>query len=634
MEQKEAQKDLKRLEWLLKKQISKVDYIDPSYGDLTKLNTERTILDSVGPKILKELASEFLDLLETSGAVYERNGNYAMGIFSSKWCRFLDTASRNLCNTSSNQKALECGEWHCHESCWLSSKLSMEQNREIDIVCHGGIHLFAIPIKVGDRVIGSINFGYGDPPKDPKTLKKIAENYNVDVEKLKKIANLYENRPKYMIEIAKKRIRSVARTIEYLIERKEAESSLKFEKQFIDKVLNTSKDTIFVFEPNNERAVRWNNSFSYISGYTNQEIATLKAPKSYYNENDLRRAKDAIRMVLDGEETTIELSLITKNGQFIPFEYSLGVFRNDEGTPLIVSVGRNVSKRKTILKKLKSSEKQYRQLVDLANSIVVRLDKDKKIAFINKFGEEFFEYSMEELLNKPVIGTIVPKKELSGRDLEELVKTIFESPENYIQIENENITKSGKRVWVSWANKALKDDKGNFQGLLSTGIDITKRKEAENLIKESERKYREAFNKSNFYKDLIAHDVNNVFQAIQSSVDIYKIFQNLPEKEHSLNETFSTIIKQLNRGTKIVLNIIKLSEIENGKIQTKPMRVIFSLNKLIEQAFKSFDKKDVDISIKAEKMDYYVQANELLYDLIENLIKNAIENNESEKKTI
>lgn len=221
---------LRKIEWLLTKSIkptSRKKIYTPSYGDLTELNRPRVILDSVGADLLVEIASDYLDLLETSGAIYEKNGDYALGIFSSGWCQFLDQASRNFCGTDDNAEALDSGKWRCHESCWAeASKISIETGQPVDIECDGGIHLYAAPIWAGKEIIGSINFGHGDPPKDLKKLQEIAEKYEVSIDGLLEQAEAYESRPPFIIDIAKNRLLTSAKLIGTIVEQKRAEKQL------------------------------------------------------------------------------------------------------------------------------------------------------------------------------------------------------------------------------------------------------------------------------------------------------------------------------------------------------------------------------------------------------------------------
>ncbi|MFH2131145.1 MAG: PAS domain S-box protein, partial [bacterium] len=86
------------------------------------------------------------------------------------------------------------------------------------------------------------------------------------------------------------------------------------------------------------------------------------------------------------------------------------------------------------------------------------------------------------LLGKNGMGNIIPSLESTGRDLQEMVTNLCLNPENFIENENENIRKNGERVWVAWRNKGIYGDNGNFAGLLCTGYDITKRKQAEAVI--------------------------------------------------------------------------------------------------------------------------------------------------------
>jgi hypothetical protein len=167
---------LGQLEWLFEKKLQSRGSYQPHYGDVTELNTNRLILDSVGKDTLRQIAEDAIDLLETSVAIYESNGDYAYGMFSSGWCQLMDTASRKLCHTDDNHIALDCGCWLCHENCWNNSaKAAIESGKSTDIQCVGGINLYAEPIYAGETIVGTINIGYGTPPMDLNRLKELAD---------------------------------------------------------------------------------------------------------------------------------------------------------------------------------------------------------------------------------------------------------------------------------------------------------------------------------------------------------------------------------------------------------------------------------------------------------------------------
>ncbi|MEZ5000879.1 MAG: PocR ligand-binding domain-containing protein [Bacteroidales bacterium] len=228
IERKSTEGELQHLEWMLEERNNGRDYDIPEYGDLTLLNKGGLIKSSVDSSRLKDLASEYLSLLDTSAAIYESNGDYALGLFSSGWCRLLDTGSRKLCGTKSNSEALESGKWLCHESCWKNASLrSIEEGKPVDIPCSGGLNLYAVPVRAGGKIVGSINFGYGDPPKKESGLRKISLDYKIPLEKLREASEEYLSRPRFIIDLAKHRLERSAVNLGRVIDLKLSEEAVQ-----------------------------------------------------------------------------------------------------------------------------------------------------------------------------------------------------------------------------------------------------------------------------------------------------------------------------------------------------------------------------------------------------------------------
>jgi PAS domain S-box-containing protein len=160
-------------------------------------------------------------------------------------------------------------------------------------------------------------------------------------------------------------------TIKYIIDitpRKEAEDALNAEKEFTDATLNAQSDTFFVFDPSIGTAVRWNKAFSILSGYSDDEIREMRAPDSYYSDEDLQKARGAIEEIHQSGVTTVELSLITKDGKSIATEYTASALRDSEGkVKYIIAIGRDISQRKHEEEERTRLEKLKDQFVRMAS---------------------------------------------------------------------------------------------------------------------------------------------------------------------------------------------------------------------------------------------------------------------------
>lgn len=143
--------------------------------------------------------------------------------------------------------------------------------------------------------------------------------------------------------------------------------------------------------------------------------------------------------------------------------------------------------------RLRASEAAQREWVDYTNSIVLRWDPEGRIRYLNAHGCELFGFTADELAGRSVIGTIVPETESSGRDLVRMIAELLAHPDQFLANENENCRKDGSRLWITWRNRGLLDGDGRLREILSSGIDSTERRRAEEALRASEWRYRVLF---------------------------------------------------------------------------------------------------------------------------------------------
>jgi len=216
------------------------------------------------------------------------------------------------------------------------------------------------------------------------------------------------------------------------------------------------------------------------------------------------------RVALDGEKLSCELRLKKHDGTFfwgrvesVPVE----PFEGEEAT--VRSAVMNITERKEAVEALRESEEKYRALVESVQGIIIRLDNEGRVVFMNDYGSTFFGYSSEELWGQGAVGTIVPREDAAGLNVRDLLASMAEHPELYREREIDNTRRSGERVRVSWTIKTLHDEEGHFTGILALGNDVTERRRLEEQLRQSQKM--EAIGA---LAGGIAHDFNNLLAAV------------------------------------------------------------------------------------------------------------------------
>jgi PAS domain S-box-containing protein len=305
-------------------------------------------------------------------------------------------------------------------------------------------------------------------------------------------------------------------TFNNITERKKAEEQLRLEKEFIDEALDAQMDTFFLFEPAHGKALRWNQAFTNISGYTDNEIAGMPAPASYYGPEDLERATVFVEKVLEEGKGTIELDLICKDGRKIPTEYRVSVINDDQGEPkYIIAIGRDITERKKAEAALQKSESRFRELVENLNDVIFSIDLNGTISYVSPPIERVLGYSPSELVGLKFHSLI------HHDDLAEIVQSFQDVLENRLHPSEFRIqAKSGEYRWVRSSSRPILKN-GKPIGINGVFTDITDRKSAEEALRESERRFKSMFQKHDAVMLLIDPETGQILEANPAAERFY-----------------------------------------------------------------------------------------------------------------
>lgn len=288
------------------------------------------------------------------------------------------------------------------------------------------------------------------------------------------------------------------------------------------------------------------------------------------------------------------------------------------------------------------AERKYRELVENANAIILRLSPIGEVTYFNEVAERVFGYRADEVVGRPVTESIVPASEsLTQRDLASLMSAILEHPEAYAENENENVTRDGQRIWVRWFNRAILGAEGSIEGLLCIGHDITEqhgleielaqhRDHLEEEVKERTQELllaREAAErlsevKSRFLTNM-SHEMRTPLHQINGLLQIFKR-QVRTEKQTQLLERLQAATQGL---TRTIDTILEMSWIDSGRLELK--RQVFPLRELIDEmaglASDQARAKGIQFALETDLPDTKVIGDPMLIRrALANYIDNAI----------
>jgi PAS domain S-box-containing protein len=277
-------------------------------------------------------------------------------------------------------------------------------------------------------------------------------------------------------------------------------------------------------------------------------------------------------------------------------------------------------------KKVQQSETKYRELVETANSIILRLDTEANITFFNEFAQRFLGYTEKEILGKNGAGLIFPDSVSTQQGFHRLIHSLQRDPEIPVVSENEAARRNGEKVWIAWTYKPIFDDEGKFREILCIGNDITELKRAASEKKDLQAQLQRA-QKMEAIGTLaggVAHDLNNILSGIVSYPEL--LLMDLPHKS-PLRKPILTIQKSGEKAAAIVQDLLTLAR--RGVAATE----VVNLNSIIMEYLLSPEHAKLELNHPNVKLERRLDRNLLnilgspvhLSKTVMNLISNAAE---------
>ena len=287
-------------------------------------------------------------------------------------------------------------------------------------------------------------------------------------------------------------------TLQDITERRQAGNALRESEKKYRLLAENVRDVIWTLD-DNLHYTYVSPSSRHISGRTPEELVgktvleymppeSVQIVRNVYNERLQAESRGKMDTV-----SRFEHQLICKNGSLIWVEAQAQPIFDTDGKRIgLMGVSRDITKRKQAEDALRESEKKYRLLAENVRDVIWILDNAFQFTYVSPSARYMTGYESEEYVGK-IFNDFTPPE--STRIIRKTFNERIEAEsqgrmDTVSRFEYQMICKDGSLIWVETQAQSILDKDGKRIGLMGVSRDITKRKQAEDALRESEKKYR------------------------------------------------------------------------------------------------------------------------------------------------
>jgi PAS domain S-box-containing protein len=267
--------------------------------------------------------------------------------------------------------------------------------------------------------------------------------------------------------------------------RHERETELERERELLAVSLDTIEEVFYLIDDEGE-LLRWNDSLVSVTGYTETELAGMNSIE-FFDEADRDRVRAAAQEAFETGTSTVEASVVTTDGERVPFEFR-GVRFSDPAGEMegLVGIGRDISDRR----RRHEERRRHETIVRATPDEVYTLDEEGNLTSVIPPADSDVSvtgYDPEALLGEHVSKVMDEGDVAAGN---ELVAGLLEDDERTRDcFEMDLVTKSGERIPFENHVALLPSDDGEFRGTVGVLRDISERKERERELEKAETSF-------------------------------------------------------------------------------------------------------------------------------------------------